>query len=84
MILTVNNAPTSQPTPELIAKLKSCDEVSTYREAGWFCAAGYVNGNRIVHLHFGSEAAYNAAVNPDRATMTGEKTRRRGHYDPRY
>lgn len=64
MLMTISNGSceTSKPTPALIAKLKASDEVVTYSECGWFCAAGFTGGRKVVAMHFDSEDDYRAAM----------------------
>lgn len=59
MLMTVNNDPSRKLSSEDCRLLKeSCDDVRTYREAGWFCVLGYKGDKRLVHAHCNSEKDY--------------------------
>lgn len=32
--------------------LKSCDDISTYSECGYYCVSGFRSGDLKIHLHF--------------------------------
>jgi len=54
MLLVVNNDSTRRVRngdSELLAK---CDDVSYYKECGWYCLAGWQGKKRLLHLHFDS------------------------------
>lgn len=63
-LLVANNDTTSQGTREDIVLLKTCDDVITYFECGWFCVTGWKDEKRLVHAHFNSEEEYRRMVNP--------------------
>lgn len=62
MILTSCSVETKRLTSETIALLKSCDDISTFTEAGWFFAYGWKDKVLIVKVHCNSLAEYENAM----------------------
>lgn len=70
MVIFVSNGPgTVPPTAEAIRKLLACEDITTYRESGWFCAIGWrpsgsdLGSDKVIGIHFGSEQEYLEATN---------------------
>jgi hypothetical protein len=52
MVVVTNSAGQSEPfSGSMIPKLLQCDHVSGFRDRGWYCIAGFVDGNRSIFAH---------------------------------
>src|SRR5690349_16090274 len=51
MIVTNSAGESQKFSGSLIEKLLQCDRVSGFNDRGWYCIAGFIDGNRAVFAH---------------------------------
>jgi len=76
MLLVANNDSTRQARHGDREILAQCDDVSYYKECGWYCLTGWQGKKRVLHLHFNSAEDRDWFVDP-KAEM--ERRRADGH-----
>lgn len=59
-----------------IPRLAECDRVVTYSECGYFCVAGYRNGDRAVHAHMSHADEFRSALDGQGYRLAGDVLRR--------
>ena len=64
MLLVANNDPSNKPKTNDQELLAQCDDVTLYKECGWYCLIGYKGQKRLLNLHFNSERERDFFVNP--------------------